>query len=627
MAGTTWGKAKIIDGVPTLRESGITPQMAEDNGLKETKTPAGSRLVFPYVGSLEGRVNGFVRWKNLPEGKYDQSKGTDPQLYVPRNSRNLEKLRKQATKIVVVEGEKKAIKLASVLRAGWAAVALGGVWNIALKPKKGEDRFSTTVFSAFGLDLEGREVYVLFDSDKTTNPQVQQAETTLLAILGGMGAATYSITIPPGEDGGKRGADDWAITKGGPEALRKALEEAEPVEVEAGDFSPELQRTDTGNALLFAQDHGDSLRYCRVWRRWFVWAGTHWRPDDDDEPTRKVFETIRGMRARAAKISTKEDRKRFMAWVKTSESKAKIDSMLSLGSTIKPVAVSDKIWDLDRQVIACTNGTLDLRTGTLRPPDPADMISRCLPTAFDQKAKCPRWLEFLRPDFPGRQEADPLRPEGGGIQPHRVHQGAVPLLRPWAEDDRQNDLPGNPPRALRRVRPIRNVGTFLKKKWGGGIPNDVARMKGIRLVMADENEEGGKLAAGKVKQMTGGDTITARFMRAEFFDFEPEFTIWLGANHKPEISASDGATWRRLKLVPFVNQVPTEQADKGLKSYLREEELPGILAWAVAGNKDWRKSGLGTCPAVEGAPRSIGRRWTNFGSSWLSAAGSRGVYP
>ena len=143
--------------------------------------------------------------------------------------------------------------------------------------------------------------------------------------------------------------------------------------------------------------------------------------------------------------------------------------------------------------------------------------------------------------------------------------------------------------------------TLLVKRKGA-IPNDVARLKGSRLVTASEAETNQKLAEGLIKQMTGQDTISARFLHKEWFDFSPTHKIYLATNHKPVINGTDDAIWRRIKLVPFEVTIPEQERDKKLLSKL-ENELSGILSWAVQGCLDWVQNGLGDPDEVKAATK------------------------
>jgi P4 family phage/plasmid primase-like protien len=145
--------------------------------------------------------------------------------------------------------------------------------------------------------------------------------------------------------------------------------------------------------------------------------------------------------------------------------------------------------------------------------------------------------------------------------------------------------------------------TFLAKKGDGGIRNDVARLAGARFVSSIEVDEGKKLAEALVKQLTGGDAVSARFLFAEFFEFAPAFKLWLAVNHAPRVTDQDGAIWRRILRVPFEHTVPKERRDKTVKATLKNPAVagPAILAWAVAGGLAWQREGLGVPPVIEAA--------------------------
>jgi putative DNA primase/helicase len=141
---------------------------------------------------------------------------------------------------------------------------------------------------------------------------------------------------------------------------------------------------------------------------------------------------------------------------------------------------------------------------------------------------------------------------------------------------------------------------LLMTKPQGSIPNDVARLRGARLVTVIETSEGRRLDEELVKQMTGGDRMSARFIRGEFFDFVPECKLWLATNHRPRVRGTDNGIWRRIRLVPFIETIPESEQDKDLPDKLREE-LPGILAWAVGGCLAWQREELGVPESVRQA--------------------------
>jgi len=152
----------------------------------------------------------------------------------------------------------------------------------------------------------------------------------------------------------------------------------------------------------------------------------------------------------------------------------------------------------------------------------------------------------------------------------------------------------------------------LMLKRSGSIPNDIARLTGTRCAIAMETESGKRLAEGLIKQLTGSDTVTARFLFKEWFEFKPTFKILLGCNHKPQIGGTDLAIWRRIKLIPFTVTIPEKEKDKKLLDKLRKES-PGILRWAVEGCLSWQKQGLGEPSEVKAATEKYQREMDALG--------------
>lgn len=133
--------------------------------------------------------------------------------------------------------------------------------------------------------------------------------------------------------------------------------------------------------------------------------------------------------------------------------------------------------------------------------------------------------------------------------------------------------------------------TLMTKSTSGAVPNDIARLRGARMVTAMEGESNQKMADSLVKQLTGGDAMTARFLFKEYFEFIPELKLWMATNHKPKVSGDDPAIWRRIHLVPFNVVIPPEEQDGDLPMKL-EEEWPGVLNWAIKGAIEWFEKGL-----------------------------------
>lgn len=358
---------------------------------------------------------------------------------------------------------------------------------------------------------------------------------------------------------------------------------------------------DVGNGYRLVDLYGGQLRWCEVWGKWLVWDGTRWRPDDLAAAIGLAKLTAQGIyaEASAAAASDNEDLAKVLAQhARASSAAGRLRSMLFVAQP--ELATLPDCLDADPFLLNLLNGTLDLRTGDLRPHSPDNLITKLAPVTFDARAKCPLWLAFLD------------QVTGGDADRIRFLQRALGYC--LTGDTREEVLfilygPGNNGKSTlitviqvllgdyARQTPVE---TLLASRIpsGAGIPNDVAALKGARFVVSAESEAGRRLDEAKVKSLTGRDKIAARFMRAEWFEFFPEFKLCLATNHRPVIRGTDSAIWRRIRLIPFDVTIPPERVNKGLSGALKTE-LPGILNWALAGCLDWQRDGLGTSEAVD----------------------------
>lgn len=372
------------------------------------------------------------------------------------------------------------------------------------------------------------------------------------------------------------------------EAVAAAVEGAETVSlVDVGGYE---HLTDVGNSRRLVARHGAELRYCHPWRCWLVWDGWRWLRDDTGEVIRRAKDTVRSIYAEAGEQNDEGHRKKIADWAKHSEAEARIRAMISLARSEVGIPVLPKNFDTNPWLLNVVNGTIDLQMGKLRPHRREDLITKLAPIEFDRKAKCPRFRAFLAQIFDGNKGIIGFlrRTIGYALTGDTSEQviiflyglganGKTTLIRVIL--DMLGDYAAQTP-----------TETLLVRRYEG-IPNDVARLKGARFVSAVEAEGGRRLAEARVKQLTGGDKVAARFLRREFFEFEPTFKIFVATNHKPVIHGTDNAIWRRIRLVPFNVTIPPDEQDRKLMDKLRSE-LPGILAWAVRGCLEWQKQGL-----------------------------------
>lgn len=358
----------------------------------------------------------------------------------------------------------------------------------------------------------------------------------------------------------------------------------------------ELNLTDVGNAERLVARNGRDLHFCHPWGRWLVWDGRRWAEDTTGEAVRRCKETLRHLAASANDLPDEKSRVTLLKFALASERDTRIRAALTLAQAELGIAVMPDELDSDPWLLNVANGTIDLRSGELGAHDRADLITKIIPVEFDVDAEAPTWLASLETWFAGDVALIEFaqRLVGYSLAGTTREQVLLVLFGP-GENGKTTflttilDLLGD----YAQQTP---TSTFLDRR-GDSIPNDLARLRGARLVAAAETGESRKLNEALVKQMTGGDRISARFMRSEFFEFTPAFTPWLATNHKPEIRGTDHAIWRRLRLIPFTVRIGDEERDLELGERLRAER-PGILAWAVAGCRSWLEHGLPTPPAV-----------------------------
>ena len=357
--------------------------------------------------------------------------------------------------------------------------------------------------------------------------------------------------------------------------------------------------TDVGNAERFAFQHGAWARYCHEWRAWLLWDGTHWEKDAGDGAMRLAKATARGLYDEAAAEVDEDRRKKIAAWAVQSENEKRLRSMLALAQSEPGIAVRTEALDADGWALNVLNGTLDLRTGELRPHRREDLQTKLVPVAYDPEAMCPLWLATLERILGGRRELIAYLQKAIGYALTGVTTEQVLFVFFGIGANGKTTILTTAVTMLGDYALSTRPETLMMKK-GDAIPNDIAQLKGRRLVIAVEAEPGQRLAEGLVKGMTGGDVMTARFMRSEFFQFTPTFKIILGTNHRPAIRGTDHAIWRRIRLIPFTVTIPDSEQDRFLTEKLKSE-WPGILAWAVAGCLAWQREGLGLPDEVKAA--------------------------
>lgn len=347
--------------------------------------------------------------------------------------------------------------------------------------------------------------------------------------------------------------------------------------------------TDLGNAERFAEYAQDKLRYVHAWGAWMAWDGRRWRHDQSGQVFRLARDLVRTLAAMAERGEAGAGGKALLDHALQTERAARFNAMVALSTHMLHLGVDQ--LDQEPWLLNVKNGTLDLRSGLLRPHRREDWLTKLSPVAFDPAATCPRWEAFLARIMDGNDNLIRfLQRAVGYTLTGMTGEQALFFLYGVGANGKSTFL--EVVRAMMGDHATAADFSTFQRKDTDGARNDLARLAGARMVSAVEAERGKPMAESVLKQITGGDPIAARFLFKEYFEYNPVFKLWIAANHRQHISGTDHGIWRRIKLIPFTVTIPEQERDPGLKQKLMAE-LPGILGWALRGCLDWQKEGLG----------------------------------
>lgn len=357
-----------------------------------------------------------------------------------------------------------------------------------------------------------------------------------------------------------------------------------------------LSLTDLGNSERLVIGHGDDVRHIQTVRRWLVWDGTRWKTDENGELRRRARSAVRAILLEAAAMDDQKLRSELIAHQIRSESEHSIKAMMSLAEIDEKIAKRLGDFDADCLLLNVKNGTVDLRTGELQPHSRDDLITKLAPVEFDRDATAPMWEKFLYEIMDGDMERVQFLQRALGYSLTGDTSEHCFFLLFGIGANGKSTMLETCRFLLGDYAAQADFSTFLASK-GGAIRNDLARLAGARFVSAAESDAGKRLAESVIKALTGGDTIAARYLYSEYFEFRPQFKLYLATNHKPKIVGTTEAMWRRVKLIPFNVTIPPEKRDHHLIEKLKAE-ASGILNWCLAGLRDWQADGLAEPAAV-----------------------------
>jgi len=426
--------------------------------------------------------------------------------------------------------------------------------------------------------LSGKAVLIWPDRDKPGWEYATQAAQAILSA----GAKSCHILYPPEE-----AAEGWdvadAIAEGfdvatflthGPRLqMHDVADDVDPVV--SSDES--VWGTEDALALSFTRRYHRDWRYVSGWGKWLVWDGQRWRTEDTLAATDLIRSVCRqtAVRADNPKVAAKL------------ASAGTVGGVERLARADRRHAATTDEWDADTWLLNTPGGVVDLKTGRMRPHERADRMTKI--TTATPSGDCPTWRQFIDEVTGGDKELQSyLQRMVGYALTGSTQEHALFFLYGTGANGKSvfvntlatilGDYATNAP-----------MDTFMESRTDRH-PTDMAGLRGARFVAAIETEQGKRWAESKLKNLTGGDKISARFMRQDFFEFFPQFKLFVAGNHKPAIRNIDEAMKRRLHLIPFTITVPPQQRDKNLQQKLLAER-DGILAWAVQGCLDWQRHG------------------------------------
>jgi putative DNA primase/helicase len=350
-----------------------------------------------------------------------------------------------------------------------------------------------------------------------------------------------------------------------------------------------LRCSDIGNANAFSNDNIRTVRYSYDMGYWFAWDGWRWTQKSSAIVDRVAENTVRAFSNELGSITDFKEQEAFLKWIKQSGNKQRLTAMVHLARHLSQL--DQEKLDGDPFLLNAKGVAINLKDGSVKENERDDFCTKVINVVHDPSAECPLFMKFLDRIMDGSEPLKKFvqRAIGYSLSGSTKEQcffiahgsganGKSTLLN--LVRDMMGDYALNIP-----------MDTLMTKSKGGGIPNDIARLRGARMVTAAEGEAKQKLAESLVKQLTGGDAMTARFLFQEFFDFTPAMKIWLATNFKPQVTGEDQALWRRIHLIPFKVVIPPEDRDGDLPEKLKAE-MPGILNWAIEGAIEWVNGGL-----------------------------------
>lgn len=355
---------------------------------------------------------------------------------------------------------------------------------------------------------------------------------------------------------------------------------------------------DTGNAERLKDLFGDNIRYNYTSKTWMYYDGKRWKNDDTGRMkilTDKVVDNMKNEKLFIAEGVNEEDMEkyRYRHWKDSRNHNKKVNMMKECEHLLP---VTNETFDNDFNLFNTQNGFINLKQGVIKDHEKQNYFTKISNVEFTDKADCPKWEEFLDDIFLGNQELVRFvqRAVGYSLSGYTTEQVLFVLYGNGRNGksvflDILNEIFGN------YSTNIQPQAIMASKNQSDASP-EIAKLDGARLVTTTEPNEGERFDEGLLKQLTGGDRVSARKLYENEFEFTPQFKLWMATNHKPYVRGRDDGIWRRFVIIPFDKQIPINEIDRELTDKLKRE-LPAIMKWCVDGFLEWQRIGLSE-PAI-----------------------------
>lgn len=349
---------------------------------------------------------------------------------------------------------------------------------------------------------------------------------------------------------------------------------------------------DTGNADRFIDRYGHLYKHSYITNKFYIYDGQKWKVDDRGAIRKLIDEMIESIKnekvLHSEDVTEEEAREAFQKYYKKTrgtQSKKNIMNELMHRKTVTP----DE-FDKDDMLLNVANGYIDLTSRELYKHDINRMFSQIANTDYSEKMQPAVWLDFLNDIFAGDKAVIRYIQKALGYSLTGSTREQVMFILFGKGRNGKSIFVETIAEILGDYSNNMQAKSLMVKK-NDNVNTDIARLSKARFVTSSEPNEGFRFDEGLIKQITGGDKVTARFLYAEEFEYTPKFKIWVSTNHKPIIRGTDDGIWRRLVLIPFDVQIPEEKVDKDLK-YKLLREAPAILNWMAEGAYMWMREGL-----------------------------------